>query len=97
LKKINAEDFDLHVNEEKQRYELHIGEHIPLIDYKRVENTIYLTHTGVPAALKGQGVGSALVKKTLKDIKQKELTLIPICPFIISYLKRHPEWQSLTT
>jgi predicted GNAT family acetyltransferase len=45
--------------------------------------------------LEGQGVASALVKDVLEDIERKELTLIPMCPFVASYIKRHPDWKKL--
>ncbi|MCF6243247.1 MAG: N-acetyltransferase, partial [Bacteroidales bacterium] len=59
------------------------------------QNNIYLTHTEVPLQLRGKGIGTALVKLVLENIKQKDLTLIPLCPFVALYIKRNPEWKSL--
>ena len=82
-------------NEEKKRYEFQLPEHTPLIEYIRTKDKIYLTHTEVPVALGGQGIGSELVKKALEDVKEKDLTLIPLCPFVAAYIKEHPEYRAL--
>ena len=92
----NASNSKLIVNEAGQRYEIHIAELVAFIDYKRVGQQILLTHTEVPTELEGQGVGSALVKKVLSEIKQNDLKLVPLCPFVAAYIQKHPEWQSLT-
>ncbi|MCF6297554.1 MAG: N-acetyltransferase [Flavobacteriaceae bacterium] len=82
-------------NIEKKQYEFHIEEHIPRIEYIKAQNNIYLTHTEVQQKLTGKGVGTALVKQVLQDIKEKNLTLIPLCPFVAMYIKRNPEWKEL--
>ena len=82
-------------NTEGKQYEYHINGVVAKIEYIRTKDKIYLTHTEVPKELEGQGVASALVKDVLKDIESKELTLIPMCPFVASYIKRHPDWKKL--
>ncbi|MDB4584895.1 N-acetyltransferase [Draconibacterium sp.] len=88
-------DYQLIENEKPKQYEFHIDEFIPKIEYMKADNKIFLTHTEVPKQLGGKGIASALVKKVLEDIRQKELTLDPLCPFVAMYIKRHPEWKSL--
>jgi predicted GNAT family acetyltransferase len=56
---------------------------------------IYFTHTEVPPVLEGQGVGTELVSKALENIKSREMTLVPLCPFVAAYVKRHPEWNEI--
>ena len=65
------------------------------IDYIRAGDRIYLTHTEVPPALEGQGIGSALVKQTLEAVEEGGWQLIPQCPFVKAYIMRHPEWARL--
>ena len=66
------------------------------IEYIKTPNgEIYLTHTEVPRALGGKGIGSQLVEKTLKDIEQKDLRLVPLCPFVAGYIHKHPEWRRI--
>ena len=82
-------------NEANHQYEIHVGEYVPKIEYIKSGNKIYLTHTEVPIELEGQGIASDLVKKVLADIQQNELKVVPLCPFIDKYIKRHPEWEFL--
>ena len=56
---------------------------------------MYLTHTEVPKALEGKGVGKSIVEKSLNYIKDHDYKLAPLCPFVAAYVKRHPEWQSI--
>ncbi len=88
-------EYKLIDNQDKKQYEFHIEDHIVKIEYIKAKNQIYLTHTEVSTALEGKGIGSAIVKQVLEDIKEKDLTLVPLCPFVAAYIKRHPEWRSL--
>lgn len=82
-------------NSDARQYEMQIDDQIAKIEYIRAKDKIYLTHTEVPIALEGKGIGSLLVNSALKDIEQQDLTLIPLCPFVAGYIKNHPEWKKL--
>ena len=43
----------------------------------------------------GKGIGSKTVAFALKDLEESNLKLVPLCPFVALYLKRHPEWLRL--
>lgn len=89
-------DFELIDNKAKRRYEFHIGELTSKIEYLISDRgVIYLTHTEVPQELKGQGIGSQLVLKTLIDIENRGLKLMPLCPFVATYIHRHPQWNKI--
>lgn len=89
------EDFKLIDNVSASQYEIEVDGLKPRIVYIRKQNQIHLTHTEVPTQLEGRGIGSALLKLVLEDIKEKKLTLVPVCPFIVSYIERHPEWKTI--
>jgi predicted GNAT family acetyltransferase len=80
-------------NSAKHRYELVTEEHLSIIEYMISGNDVYLTHTEVPPVLEGRGVGSEIVSKALDDIKSHNMKLVPLCPFVAVYIKRHPEWN----
>jgi predicted GNAT family acetyltransferase len=56
---------------------------------------IVFTHTGVPAALEGRGIGSALAKAGLEYARANNLEVVPLCSFVRSYIERKPEYQDL--
>lgn len=84
------------INEAKHRFELTAQGHVAFIEYiLNKEDIMFLTHTEVPPALEGKGMGSSIVRQALEYIKEKNYTLAPLCPFVAAYLRKHPEWQSL--
>lgn len=82
-------------NKELQRFELEVDGYTAFIEYKESGKQMILIHTEVPAELEGQGVGTAIVEKTLESLEANQQKLVPLCPFVISFLKRHPEWNRL--
>ena len=84
------------INEAKKRFELEVDGHIAFVEYiLNTESIIFLTHTEVPPALGGKGIGKALVEKTLAYVKERGYTLAPLCPFVAKYLRHNPECQTL--
>ena len=79
-------------NAEQRRYEARQGsEVVGFSSYRLNSGRMTLIHTEVASALEGQGIGSQLVAGALDDIRRRGLTILPICPFVRAYLRRHPE------
>lgn len=82
-------------NREKQTFEMDVRGHLAFIEYEEQGDTLILTHTEVPEALEGQGIGSALVSKILSHIEGEGHKILAQCPFVAAYIKRHPEWERI--
>jgi uncharacterized protein len=54
-------------------------------------------HTQVPEAAQGKGVGDELVRQALEDVRERGLKVIPTCPFVAAYVRRHPEYRDRVT
>ncbi len=67
----------------------------PRIEYILAGDKIFLTHTEVPRKLSGRGIGSALVGRVLEEVEKTNRKLVPLCPFVAQYIKRHPQWKKL--
>jgi uncharacterized protein len=81
---------------DEHRYELRLGETLAgTIEYASRPGAIVLIHTEVDPALEGKGLGSRLVAGALDDIRSRGLRLVPMCSFVRSYLRRHPEYVDL--
>ena len=85
----------LHKNENLHRFELNINGSFAFIEYRESPGKITLVHTEVEPLLEGKGAATAVIEKTLEYIEQKNLKLIPICPLVVAYLKRHPDWKRI--
>jgi predicted GNAT family acetyltransferase len=88
-------DRDVRNNKEKARYELEVDGHLAIAEYRLRPGRISFTHTEVPDALAGRGVGKRLVKAALDDVRAQGLKVVPICPFVKHYIDTHPEEQDL--
>ncbi len=84
-------------NKQEHRFEMMLGEgEMALIQYRQAgEGVLTLTHAEVPEEFEGRGVGNALVKGTFELVRAEGLKIIPACPFVAAYLRRHPEYRSL--
>ena len=86
---------DIIDNGARNRYELSVDGVIAHVDYARKPGVITFIHTIVPEQLAGRGIGSRLAQYVLEDARRNGEKIIPQCPFIAAYLKRHKEYQDL--
>jgi predicted GNAT family acetyltransferase len=82
-------------NKAEHRYELTVEGHLAATYYKIEDGVITFVHTEVPSELGGKGVGSALVKGALDQVRADGLKVIPECPFVKGYIGKHPEYADL--
>ena len=80
-------------NQSEKRFEIKINYHLAVLDYVIQGTTITFTHTGVPPALEGRGIGSLLAKTGLQYAKDNNLKIRSLCWFVDKYIQRHPEYQ----
>jgi predicted GNAT family acetyltransferase len=90
-----AADCKLIDNKEHSRYEYHIGGHVAYVAYEEENGIVHLVRTSVPKALEGRGIAGLLVEDILEEIGKRGLKMKPECPYIIAYVKKHPEYQEL--
>ena len=91
-------EIEVRDNGAELRYEaLADGTLVGEIRYRREPGAIVLVHTEVSPSAEGQHVGSRLVRAALDDIRARGLRVVPVCPFVAAYLRRHPEYADLVT
>ena len=79
----------------RHRYELNTPEGPAIAAYEREGDRLVLTHTVVPPAQEGQGVATRLIAGVFADARSRGLTIVPQCPFVSTYLQRHPDERDL--
>jgi len=82
-------------NSPLNRFELDADGGTAFAYYQRADGVITFTHTEVPPALSGRGVGSALVKGALEAARAQKLKVAAKCPFVAAYMAKHPEFNDL--
>jgi predicted GNAT family acetyltransferase len=83
-------------NPGKHRYETPIGDAVAFLTYNDdPDGARVFVHTEVPPAFEGRGIGGRLVKTALDDARRDGRRVVPKCPFVRSYIERHPEYADL--
>ncbi len=88
-------DLEIQNNEAGQQFEANVDGDLAFVEYRRSGNKLVLVHTEVPEALEGRGIGSQLAHAALEYARAQHLGVVPLCPFVASYIRRHPEYQDL--
>ena len=83
-------------NDARHRYELLVDDEVvgELI-YRARDDVVTLIHTEIEPEYEGHGLGEQLVAHALHDIGARGLRIVPLCPFVGAYLRRHPEYEDL--
>jgi predicted GNAT family acetyltransferase len=84
-------------NPEQNRYEARIdGDLAGIAEYHLTRSSIVFTHTEVLEGFQGHGVGGALARWALDDVRAKgDRGVVPVCPFIHGFIDDHPEYAGL--
>ncbi|WP_018655345.1 GNAT family N-acetyltransferase [Actinomadura flavalba] len=83
-------------NPAENRYEIREdGVLAGFAEYRAEPDTLVFTHTEVDGAFEGKGVGGALARGALDDVRSRGLKVRPLCPFIRSWIEKHPDYRGL--
>jgi uncharacterized protein len=76
----------------KERFEIRTGDDvIGFTQYKRRGHLIAFIHTEVSPEYEGEGVASRLISTALDTSRQQSMAVLPFCPFVRSYIEKHPD------
>jgi uncharacterized protein len=76
----------------EHRYEIRVdGELAGFTQYFRRQGVVTFTHTEIEPEYEGQGLASDLVRRALDDVRANGETVVPQCPFVKSFIHRHPD------
>jgi predicted GNAT family acetyltransferase len=70
------------------------GELAGYAEYRANPNRVVFTHTVVEPQFEGRGIGSALAKAALDAAVAAGQRIVPYCPFVSAYLRRHHEYDA---
>ena len=95
-----TDDPDVLNNLGASRYEVRSGGELAgYLRYRvlreRHGNRVLFIHTEIDPRFEGEGLGGKLVKAALEDARRRAEVLTPICPFVVQYLRHHPEYLDL--
>jgi len=82
-------------NVAEHRFEVEGTNGRAVLTYNEGHRHITLIHTEVPPEFAGQGYGGLLSKAALDYARSANLRVIALCPFVLKYVERHPEYADL--
>ncbi|MFV0450753.1 MAG: GNAT family N-acetyltransferase [Propioniciclava sp.] len=84
-------------NPAASRFEARLdAERAGVAEYELTEKYLVFTHTLVEKAYEGRGVGSALIRSALDQVRADgERLAVPVCPFVRTWIERHPSYADV--
>lgn len=84
-------------NEDRNRFEIRTedGRLAGFAEYAARAGVVEFTHTVVKDEYEGQGIGSKLARAALDEVRGSGDKVVPTCPFIKSWIEKHPDYQDL--
>ncbi len=94
---LNLDDVVVTHNEEAGRFEATVDGLRSLLAYRRFPDRIVLQHTEVPPPLERKGLAAKLTRTALDFARANHLRVVPSCPYVSGFLRKHREYQDLVS
>ena len=88
-------DIEIRHNAPARRFEATVDKLLARCDYRMHGGTMMLVHTEVPPQLEGRSIASQLVQASFDYAKDNGLDVLPVCSFVSTWARRHPEVEPL--
>jgi predicted GNAT family acetyltransferase len=85
----------VHQNADFHRFEMDVAGGTALAVYRLGDGVMTFTHTEVPVALRGRGIGSQMMHGVLQSVRAQGLKVVPRCPFVAVFIDKHPQYAEL--
>lgn len=76
-------------------FETTVEGNLCVIDYRFADGVVYLTHVGVPRPVGNRGIAGRLTQAALDWARSEGLRVVPVCPYVVAWIKRHRDYQTL--
>lgn len=94
---VNLDNVSVIHKQEARRFELVVDGLRSLLTYRRFGERIVFDHTEVPKALEGNGLAAKLARAALDFARANHLQVVPLCPYVSAFIRKHPEYQDLAS
>jgi uncharacterized protein len=82
---------DVTVSRADDRFEAWLGgQKVGFMQFRDENRLIVITHAEVSPEFEGRGVGGALVRAALDELRAEGRRVLPLCPFVKAWIERHP-------
>jgi predicted GNAT family acetyltransferase len=85
-------------NPQARRYEISVdGARAGFVTYRLGDGVATFVHTEIDPSVERRGLGTQLVREALDDARSRRLAVRPLCPFVVDFIERNPEYADLVT
>jgi uncharacterized protein len=82
---------------DRNRFEILVGDEVAgFTEYLDTDRQRIFFHTEIDERFAGQGLAGVLVHEALTETRADEKRIVPVCPYVAAYLKRHDEFTDVT-
>jgi predicted GNAT family acetyltransferase len=86
----------VHRVDAENRYEIHVGDEVAgFAAYRDRADQRVIYHTEIKDAFSGRGLSSVLVTQALTDVRDSGKHVVPVCPLVAAYLRKHREFSDI--
>jgi predicted GNAT family acetyltransferase len=83
-------------NPQASRFELRLNQEFAgYATYRDLRAGRAFEHTVIAAEFEGLGLASTLIRVSLDESRHAERRVLPFCPFVREFIRRHPEYVGL--
>lgn len=93
----NLDNVTVTHNEGAERLEMLVDGLRALLTYRRFPDRIVFLHAEVPPSLEGRGFAGKLTSFALDFARANHLRVVPRCPYVSSFIRKHMEYQDLVS
>jgi predicted GNAT family acetyltransferase len=93
--RFNLESIVVENNDSAHRFQVEIDGQWAFLEYQLSGSRLVLVHTEVPTAISKRGLAGKIVRTSLEFARSRNLTVIPYCPFVVAYIRKHKEYIDL--
>jgi uncharacterized protein len=83
------------LNTAADRFELHIGGELCVLDFRRTSDKLVIYHTEVPPPYQGRGLAARMTRAALDFARSQNLAVEPRCHYTVAFMQKHPEYSDL--
>jgi len=83
-------------DETERKFSVTLGNDTAYLSYHRIDrDTLSYAHVWVPVAHRNKGVAAAVTLAALNYAATAGLRVVPACPYVAAYIRRHPRFSDL--
>lgn len=92
----SAETIAVHRRTAPERFEIQVGDTVAgFAQFIDAAGRRIFFHTEIDDAFGGRGLAAVVVGEALDATRADGLRIVPVCPFVAAFVRRHHDWDDL--